>query len=122
MTKQQPKDGGLDSLEQLLSARSPPRKLPAQGGGMSPLDMLELPPDLRQVMNLLMRKGLSTAQEVAVPMQIGVDRANELLETLVARGHVRRIGKDEQSIYEPILGHSGRPRLSSRLWELLEED
>jgi hypothetical protein len=84
--------------------------------------MLELPPDLRQVMTFLMREGLSTAREVADPMRITVDKATDLLDTLVARGHARRTGQGEQSMYEPILGRSRRPRLSSRLWEILEEE
>jgi hypothetical protein len=122
MTKQKPKRDSQDALEELLSVRSPARVQPAQGGGISPLDLLELPPDLREVMNVLMRSGASTAQQVADPMHIEVDKAIGLLDTLVARGHVRQLGKDEQSVYEPILGRSRRPRLSSRLWQALEDE
>jgi predicted ArsR family transcriptional regulator len=84
--------------------------------------MLELPPDLRQVMNLLMRQGRSAAAEIAASLEIDVDQVRDLLETLVARGHVRPLEKGTESAYEPILGRSRRPRLSSRLWEILKED
>lgn len=122
MTKHSSKEDSRDALEELLSARSPPRRGPAQGGGISPLDLLELPPDLRQAMNLLMRNGLSSAREIAGPMQIDVEKAAELLDTLAARGHVRQIGTGEESVYEPILGRNRRPRLSSSLWRALEEE
>ena len=122
MTDKSAQGDSQDTLEELLRIRSPRRRGPDQGGGISPLDMLELPPDLREAMNLLMRKGLSSAQEIAGPMQIDVERAAELLDTLAARGHVRQIGEGEESVYEPILGRSRRPRLSSNLWRALEEE
>lgn len=120
MVKRDPQDP--DELEKELRFRSPPRVSPRQGGGISPLDLLELPPDLRQVMNLLVREGTCTVVQVAAHLEMGAGEAFYLLDTLVARGHVRRRGQGDQALFEPILGHSGRPGLSSRLWDKLRED
>ena len=110
-----------DPLDILLSRRSLPRHSPNEGGGISPLDVLELPSDLRNAMNRVMRRGEATPVQVAQEMEIDVATALSLLDVLVARGHLKQIGKEEQRIYKPILGQSRRPRLSSKLWEMLEE-
>lgn len=120
MVKWDPQDP--DELEKQLRFRSPPRVSPRQGGGISPLDLLELPPDLRQVMSLLVREGACTVAQVAAHLDVDGGEAFYLLDTLVARGHVRRRGQEDQTLFEPILGRSGRPGLSSTLWGKLKED
>ena len=65
--------------------------------------------------------GEATPVQVAQEMEVDVATALSLLDVLVARGHLKQIGKEEQRIYKPILGQSRRPRLSSKLWEMLEE-
>lgn len=117
MVKERDDDHELDIL---LSHRSPPRRLPVEGGGVSILDVLELPADLRTAMNSVTRLGRATAVQVASSIHVEVTKAAQLLDTLVARGHLRQIGRGAQSVYEPALGRSRRPGLSSELWEKLE--
>ncbi len=114
------KRNGDRGLDLLLGRRSPPRRSPAEGGGVSILDVLELPNDLRTAMNSVTRLGQATAAQVASSIDVEVAQAVQLLDTLVARGHLRQTGHGAQSIYEPALGRSRRPGLSSGLWEKLE--
>jgi hypothetical protein len=118
----QPGEVKRDSLDLLLNRRSPPRRSPLEGGGISPLDVLELPPDLQAVMHQAMRTGQTTVAKIVGSMGIDWDEASELLDTLVARGHLRQTGEGKESVYRPILGRHRRPRLSSGLWEMLEDE
>jgi hypothetical protein len=108
-------------LESLLNQRSPPRIPPTSGGGITPLDVLELTPDLRQIANLIVREGSSTAGDLALSTQMDLDIVLELLDTLEAQGHIRRIRGNRVDTFEPTLGRTRRPRLSSGLWKLLED-
>lgn len=119
MAKRDARDS--DELEGRLRFRSPHRVSPSQGGGISPLDLLELPSELRQVMNVLIRQGPCTVAQLAGSLAIDQGEAFCLLDTLAARGHVRRHGQEDSAVFEPILGHSGRPGLSSALWDKLKE-
>ena len=121
MNKQSEDDREKSSpLDLLLSRRSLPRRTPAQGGGISPLDVLDLPPDLRIAMNRVLRMDRATAAEIAESMHISIIKAAELLGKLAAQGHLRQV--EQGGVYEPVLGQSRRPRLSSALWEMLEEE
>jgi predicted Rossmann fold nucleotide-binding protein DprA/Smf involved in DNA uptake len=111
-----------DSLDRLLRFRSPSRISPSQGGGISPLDLVRLPPDLQETMNLLMRHGPATAAEIAVSLQMDLDTIIDYLDTLEARGHIRRVKHETADTFAPILGRSRRPGLSSGLWKKLEND
>jgi DNA-binding IclR family transcriptional regulator len=73
-------------------------------------------------MNHLMRMEQATVAEIAKAMHIDIDEALEILDTLVARGHLKQSGEGPESTYDPILGRSRRPRLSSSLWTMLEEE
>jgi hypothetical protein len=110
------------SLESLLNHRSPPRVSPTSGGGISPFDVLDLAPDLRQIANLIIREGSSTAGALALSTQMDIDTVLELLDTLEAQGHIRRIRSSKVDTFEPVLGRSRRPGLSSGLWKLLEDE
>ena len=122
MTKQsEGTDGSRDSLDRLLRFRSPSRISPSQGVGISPLDLVRLPPDLQETMNSLMREGPSTAPEIAVSLQLDIDTIIDNPDTLEAREHIRRVKHETADTFEPIMGRSRRPGLSSGLWKKLEE-
>jgi predicted ArsR family transcriptional regulator len=72
-------------------------------------------------MNLLMREGPSTAVELAVSLQVDIDTIAGHLDTLEARGHIRRIKHETADAFEPTMGRSRRPGLSSGLWEKLRD-
>ena len=110
-----------DYLASLLEGRSPTRPPAEQRKGISPLDVLDLPAEQRKVMNALMRIGSATVSQVAQSIGIGSDRASELLNVLVEKGFLHQSVSENQSFYEPLLGHHRRPRLSSTLWEKLQE-
>jgi hypothetical protein len=108
------------SLDLLLSRRSPPRQSAAEGAGVSPIELLDLPDNLQVVMRQAMRLGVVTIAQVVETTGSEQAEAAELLEALVARGSLSREGAGVEATYKPLLGKTRRPRLSSGLWEALE--
>jgi len=111
-----------DALERLLSTRSPPRKSPGQGGGVTPVDALNLSPELQQIVDMLIRQNMCTAIQVAVSLRTDMRHARGLLKNLIARGYVRMVEVNGQETFKLVWGRHRRPRLSSGLWETLQQD
>jgi hypothetical protein len=111
-----------EALQDLLSLRSPPRTSPGQGGGVTPVDALALSPRLQQVMDLLIRQDTCTAIQAALSLHTDLDQAQMLLRNLVARGYARLVDVDGEERFELIWGRHRRPRLSSGLWDALQQD
>lgn len=113
---------GQDALERLLSTRSPARRSPSQGGGVTPVDALDLPPELQQTLDMLIRQDMCTAIQVAVSLRTDLRHAQGLLKNLVSRGYIRMVEVNGQETFKLIWGRHRRPRLSSGLWETLQQD
>ena len=113
---------GQDALERLLSTRTPARRSPGQGGGVTPVDALDLSPELQQIVDLIIREDQCTAIQVAVSLRTDLNHARGLLKNLVARGYVRQVEINGQDTFKLVWGRHRRPRLSSGLWETLQED
>ena len=113
---------GPDALERLLSIRSPARRPPSQGGGVTPVDTLNLKPELQQTLDMLIRQDMCTAIQVAVSLRTDLRHAQEILKNLVARGYIRMVEVNGQETFKLIWGRHRRPRLSSGLWETLQQD
>jgi len=57
----------------------------------SPIDLLALPPDLRAIVQALMRRGNATAAEIGEACRLPEDEASALLDALVEKGILARV-------------------------------
>ena len=96
-------------------------------GGISVLDLAELPPALRKIMRLMLRQihmnyiQLHEAIE-QLPETERLTRANldEALKKLSDQGWLIQIGTGEQAIYKVNLRHRAGSKLSKTIWQNLD--
>lgn len=96
-------------------------------GGITALDLAQLPPALRKIMRLMLRElELGTAQiteaMMAVPEgeRLSAQELAEALETLTQQGWLTRIGSSERAIYKVNLRRKAGSTLASGIWKSLD--
>ena len=97
-------------------------------GGITALDMADLPPTLRKIMRLMLRElQLSypqlTEAIAALPEneQLSGKHLDEALDVLTGQGWMIRIGQGEKAIYKVNLRRKAGSTLASGVWNTLDE-
>lgn len=92
-----------------------------EDGGLSMLDLLELPVPQRRLLNWMLREREVGAAELAEFAPGDDDAVAAALASLVERGLVRTTGGEGGVRYSAVItSRSTRPRAPSRLWGALE--
>jgi hypothetical protein len=99
-----------------------------QEGGITPLDLAELPPALRKIMRLMLRElqmnfpQLSEAVD-ALPQKerLTRDELQDALSTLTQQFWLIRIGEGEKAIYKVNLRRKAGSTLAAGIWSSLDE-
>ncbi len=96
-------------------------------GGITALDLAQLPPALRKIMRLMLRElelgtGQITEAMMALPEseQLSPQQLTEALETLTQQGWLIRIGNTERAIYKVNLRRKAGSALASGIWQSLD--
>ncbi len=96
-------------------------------GGITALDLAQLPPALRKIMRLMLRElELGTAQiseaMTALPEneRLSPQQLAEALETLTQQSWLIRIGNTERAIYKVNLRRKAASTLASGIWQSLD--
>ncbi len=96
-------------------------------GGITALDLAQLPPALRKIMRLMLRElELGTAQireaMAALPETERLSPADlaQALDTLSQQGWLIRIGTTEKAIYKVNLRRKAGSTLASGIWKSLD--
>ena len=90
-------------------------------GGVSAVDLLDMPPNLRRLVQLLTRSGPLPA--AAVGSQVGLDDAEvaALLAALAAKGHVRAEEVDGVVVYRVAFGRRRARAVPLDIWQALAD-
>ncbi|HSB00626.1 MAG TPA: hypothetical protein VLE49_08245 [Anaerolineales bacterium] len=97
-------------------------------GGITALDLADLPPTLRKIMRLMLRElQLSYPQlleaSAALPEneRLAAKDLDEALELLTTQGWLIRIGNGEKAIYKVNLRRKAGSKIASGVWNTLDE-
>jgi len=97
-------------------------------GGITALDLADLPPALRKIMRLMLRElQLDYARlwdtVAAMPPEDRLSRADldRALETLTEQSWLARLGEGERAIYKVNLRRKSGSTLASGIWASLDE-
>ncbi len=96
-------------------------------GGITALDLADLPPSLRKIMRLMLRElQLSYPQLLEAIAALPEDQRlsqkdlDEALDTLSSQGWLIRIGQGEKAIYKVNLRRKAGSKLASGVWNTLD--
>jgi hypothetical protein len=106
--------GLFDRLQDELERRE-------RSEGVSPLDVLELPEDLRAVLQLIARRGAMTAREVAADTGAELEPTQALLASLEQKGFLRVTDATGEPTYKRYLGHRRARTVPLNIWDALSD-
>jgi hypothetical protein len=96
-------------------------------GGITALDLAQLPPALRKIMRVMLRElelgtGQITEAMAALPEaeRLSPQQLAEALDTLTQQGWLTRIGNPERAIYKVNLRRKAGSTLASGIWQSLD--
>ena len=96
-------------------------------GGITPLDMVDLPPALRKIMRVMLRKVQMSYPELTEAMKdvpekerLSSDELEEAIATLVEQSWLMKLGEGERAIYKVNLRRKSGSTLASGIWQALD--
>lgn len=90
--------------------------------GLTLPDLMEMPDDLRRVLNALIRMGGCTVADLCARLQIDQDEARALLQKLAGERLVQKTLSDEgETIYRTRYATKRRSRLPGKLLDALDD-
>lgn len=99
-----------------------------QEGGITPLDLADLPPALRRIMRLMLRELQMTYPRLreamdGIPEQdrLTRDELDDSLSMLTRQFWLIRIGEGEKAIYKVNLRRREGSKLAAGIWSALDE-
>ncbi len=92
-----------------------------QPGGLSPIDLLDLPDELSQIIRKIIRRNGMKLADVAEALAVSPDEARQTLESLVEKGFVRRVEVKNDIWYKARFAQKRSRTVSSSLWQALDE-
>lgn len=96
-------------------------------GGITVLDLADLPPALRKIMKLMLRQLQMRYPQLSAAMdqlpddeRLTRDNLDKALEKLVAQAWLIQIGKGERAIYKVNLRRKAGSKLGESIWQNLD--
>lgn len=96
-------------------------------GGITPLDMVDLPPALRKIMRVMLRRVQMSYPELTEAMKsvpekerLSNDELEEAIATLVEQSWLVKLGEGERAIYKVNLRRKSGSTLASGIWQALD--
>ncbi len=97
-------------------------------GGITALDLADLPPTLRKIMRLMLRELqlnypqlLEAIASLPEEQRLAQKDLDEALDTLTTQSWLIRIGQSEKAIYKVNLRRKAGSKLASGVWNTLDE-
>lgn len=98
-----------------------------QEGGITPLDLADLPPALRKIMRLMLRELqlnyiqlCATVESMPEKERLTRDDLHDALSTLTQQFWLIRIGEGEKAIYKVNLRRKAGSTLAAGIWSSLD--
>ena len=96
-------------------------------GGITVLDLADLPPALRKIMKLMLRQLqmnypqlVTTIEQLPEDERLTRDNLDEALERLVEQAWLVQIGEGERAIYKVNLRRKAGSKLGESIWQNLD--
>jgi DNA-binding MarR family transcriptional regulator len=97
-----------------------------QQDGISPIDLLDLPPALATIIKQIVRKNGMKLADIAKALNQSPEKAQKALDELVDKGYVRRVEVKEDIWYKAFFRRKADKPIGSGVWAaldgLVEED
>ena len=111
--------GLFDRLQDEIDARG-------RQEGLSPIDLLDLPPGLAAIAKKIVRRNGMNLAEIATEMGQEPAAAQAVLDDLVAKGLIRKVEVSGETWYKAHFARKADKKLSTGVWSaldnLLDED
>jgi DNA-binding IclR family transcriptional regulator len=88
--------------------------------GITPADLLDLSPELRRIMNMILRQGEMSLTDVVFELDMKPSEARELLATLVGRGYLKAFEVEGEQHYKTFLARKRGREVPLNIWEALD--
>lgn len=88
--------------------------------GITPADLLALSPELRRMVDMILREGPITQSEVVGTLGGEPSAVRDILDRLVEKGLLVRVGDEGDCRYQANLAHKRGSSLPPSIWEALE--
>jgi DNA-binding MarR family transcriptional regulator len=106
--------GGLfDRLQDEIDSREEP-------GGLSPIDLLDMSPELAAVIQQIIRKNGMKLDQIAAALDQSPQETQKVLDELVEKGFVRRVEVKEELWYKAHFGRKADKTLHQSVWAALD--
>lgn len=105
--------GLFDRLQNELDSRNEP-------GGLSPIDLLDLPPTLATVIQKIIRKNGMKLADIAAEIDQSPEETQQALDELVGKGFVRRVEVKNELWYKAKFGRKADKTLHQSVWSALD--
>ncbi len=104
--------GIFDSIQDEIDARE-------KRSGITPADLLDLPPMLRRLMNRVTRKGEHTVAEAAEFLEESPDDVRRMLDGLAEKGYLEREKKEVGWVYRTRFARKRGRKVPGGIWSML---
>jgi DNA-binding MarR family transcriptional regulator len=88
--------------------------------GITPADLLDLSPELRRIINMIMRRRGMSPVEIVFELDMRPSEVRELLDTLVEKGYLRVFEVEGEQLYKTFLAHRRGHEATLNVWEILD--
>ena len=106
--------GLFDRLQDEINSREQP-------GGLSPVDLLDLPPTLANIIKKIIRKNGMKLGEIAAALDQSPEETRQALDELVDKGYVRRVEVKQEFWYKAHFGRKADKTLNQSVWSALDQ-
>lgn len=104
--------GLFDRLQSEIEARQ-------RVEGITPADLLNISPELRRIINMIMRRREMSLAEIVFELDMRPSEARGLLDTLVDKGYLRTLEVEGEQHYKAFLARRRRRKVPLNIWEAL---
>lgn len=105
--------GLFDRLQDEIDSRE-------QAGGLSPIDLLDLPPTLATIIQQIVRKNGMRLADIAAALGQAEDDTRKALDELAGKGYVRRVEVKKEVWYKAHFGRKVDKPLHHSVWAALD--
>ena len=105
--------GLFDRLQDEIDSREKP-------GGLSPIDLLDLPPNIASVIQKIIRKNGMKLEEIATALDQSPEETQKALDELVDQGYVKRVEVKQELWYKARFGRKADKTLHQSVWSALD--
>lgn len=106
-------DGLFNRLKDELAARDNTK-------GLSPIDLLDMPDELAEVVNQIIRRNGLKLEDVAQQLNQTEVEAKKALNKLVNKGYVRQVQVKQETWYKAQFGRKADRVVSDSIWSKLD--